>query len=216
MLLNHCKKWNLETHMTFVDVRLIEETTEYRFVLLKNYMGWSIWSKHFSVCLRQGVHLIWNSEAKSASCSQKTGWNSKKRRGLGGEGHHPCPSSDPCSAYWPIFSPFSPHCGPWTQTIKFSMPLIFFPKESQTEALSCSWLVSKSEQKQGVRWGNSEVLFIHYPRQNWVNRALLRSTQGLDLNTAINIVEKPKQQGSKTFIKKFLMEHYSSTKKQQR
>ena len=109
-----------------------------------------------------------------------------------------------------------PHCGPWTQTIKMSMPLTFFPKESQTEALSCSWLVSKSEQKQGVRWGNSEVLFIHYPRQNWVNRALLRSTQGLDLNTAINIVGKPKQQGSKTFIKKFLMEHYSSTKKQQR
>ena len=108
MLLNHCKKWNLETHMTFVDVRLIEETTEYRFVLLKNYMGWSIWSKHFSVCLRQGVHLIWNSEAKSASCSQKTGWNSKKRRGLGGEGHHPCPSSDPCSAYWPIFFTFFP------------------------------------------------------------------------------------------------------------
>ena len=108
MLLNHCKKWNLETHMTFVDVRLIEETTEYRFVLLKNYMGWSIWSKHFSVCLRQGVHLIWNSEAKSASCSQKTGWNSKKRRGLGGEGHHPCPSSDPCSAYWPTFFTFFP------------------------------------------------------------------------------------------------------------
>ena len=25
--------------MTFVDVHLIEETTEYRFVLLKNYMG---------------------------------------------------------------------------------------------------------------------------------------------------------------------------------
>ena len=108
MLLNHCKKWNLETHMTFVDVRLIEETTEYRFVLLQNYMGWSIWSKHFSVCLRQGVHLIWNSEAKSASCSQKTGWNSKKRRGLVGEGHHPCPSSDPCSAYWPIFFTFFP------------------------------------------------------------------------------------------------------------
>lgn len=128
----------------------------------------------------------------------------------------PFPSSDPCSAYLPIFFTFSPHCGPWTQTIKLSMPLTFFPKESQTEALSCSWLVSKSEQKQGVRWGNSEVLFIHYPRQNWVNRALLRSTQGLDLNTAINIVGKPKQQGSKTFIKKFLMEHYSSTKKQQR
>ena len=108
MWLDHCKKWNLETHMTFVDVDLIEETTEYRFVLLKNYMGWSIWSKHFSVCLRQGVHLIWNSEAKSASCSQKTGWNSKKRRGLGGEGHHPCPSSDPCSAYWPIFFTFFP------------------------------------------------------------------------------------------------------------
>ena len=39
MWLDHCKKWNLETHMTFVDVDLIEETTEYRFVLLKNYMG---------------------------------------------------------------------------------------------------------------------------------------------------------------------------------
>ena len=39
MWLDHCKKWNLETHMTFVDVHLIEETTEYRFVLLKNYMG---------------------------------------------------------------------------------------------------------------------------------------------------------------------------------
>ena len=32
MWLDHCKKWNLETHMTFVDVDLIEETTEYRFV----------------------------------------------------------------------------------------------------------------------------------------------------------------------------------------
>lgn len=172
--------------------------------------------KQTFVCLRRGVHLIWSSEAKSASCSQKTGWNSKKEVDWRGGRAPPFPSSDPCSAYFPIFFTFSPHCGPWTQTIKLSMPLTFFPKESQTEALSCSWLVSKSEQKQGVRWGNSEVLFIHYPRQNWVNRALLRSTQGLDLNTAINIVGKPKQQGNKTFIKKFLMEHYSSTKKQQR
>ena len=158
--------------MTFVGVHLIE-TTEYSFVLLKNYMGWSIWSKHL-LFLRQGVHLICSSEAKSASCSQKTGWNSKKRCGLGGggEGHHPCPSSDPCSADLPIFFTFFPHRGPWTQSIKFSMPLTFFPKESQTEALSCSWLVSKSDQKQGVRLRNSEVLFILYPGQNCVNRAL--------------------------------------------
>ena len=157
-------------------------------------------------------------EFRSKKCLlfTKNGVKQQKKTWTGGEGHHPCPSSDPCSAYLLIFFTFFTLCGPWTQTIKFSIPLIFFPKESQTEALSCSWLVSKSEQKQGVRWGNSEVLFIHYPRQNWVNRALLRSTQGLDLNTAINIVGKPKQQGSKTFIKKFLMEHYSSTKKQQR
>lgn len=136
----------------------------------------------------------------------------------GGGGHHPCPSSDPCSADLPIFFTFFPHRGPWTQSIKFSMPLTFFPKESQTEALSCSWLVSKSDQKQGVRLRNSEVLFILYPGQNCVNRALQRSTQGLDLYTAISInnVGKPKRQGSKTFIKKFLREHYSSTKKQQR
>ena len=108
MWLDHCKKWNLETHMTFADVDLIEETTEYRFVLLKNYMGWSIWSKHFSVCLRRGVHLIWSSEAKSASCSQKTGWNSKKEVDWRGGKAPPFPSSDPCSAYFPIFFTFSP------------------------------------------------------------------------------------------------------------
>ena len=147
---------------------------------------------------------------------KKQGETAKKDVDEGGKGTTLVPPQTPAQLIGRFFSPFSPHCGPWTQTIKFSIPLIFFPKESQTEALSCSWLVSKSEQKQGVRWGNSEVLFIHYPRQNWVNRALLRSTQGLDLNTAINIVGKPKQQGSKTFIKKFLMEHYSSTKKQQR
>ena len=118
--------------------------------------------KQTFVCLRQGVHLIWNSEAKRVK-QQKKMWT------RGGEGHHPCPSSDPCSAYLPISFTFFPHCGPWTQTIKFSMPLIFFPKESQTEVLSCSWLVSKSEQKWGVRWGNSEVSFILYPGQNWVN-----------------------------------------------
>lgn len=149
-------------------------------------------------CWRQGVHITWSSEAKSASGSQKTGWKSKKRCGLGGggggEGHHPCPSSDPCSAYLPIFFTFLLHCGPWTQTIKFSMPPTLFPKESQTEVLPCSWLVSKIEQKQGVRWGNSEVLFIHYPRQNWGNRALLRSTQGLDLNTALWKAQVTRQQ----------------------
>lgn len=147
---------------------------------------------------------------------KKPGETAKKRWIGGGEGHHLFPPQTPAQLTFQFFSPFPPTVVPGLRLIKMSMPLTFFPKESQTEALSCSWLVSKSEQKQGVRWGNSEVLFIHYPRQSWVNRALSRSTQGLDLNTAINIVGKPKQQGSKTFIKKFLMEHYSSTTKQQR
>ena len=83
----------------------------------------------------------------------------------GGEGTTLVPSQTPAQLTCQFFSPFFPYCGPWTQTIKFSMPLTFFPKESQTETLSCSWLVSKSEQKQGVRWGNSEVFFIPYPVQ---------------------------------------------------
>lgn len=48
MLLIPGKSETLETHVTFVGVHLIEETTEYSFVLLKNYMEWSIWSKHLA------------------------------------------------------------------------------------------------------------------------------------------------------------------------
>jgi len=115
---------------------------------------------------------------------KKRGETAKKEVDWGGEGTTLVPPQTPAQLTCRFFSPFSPSVVPGLR-LKFSMPLIFFPKESQTEALSCTWLVSKSEQKQGVRWGNSEVLFFPYPGQNWVNRALLRSTQGLDLYTAI-------------------------------
>ena len=129
---------------------------------------------------------------KNGVKEQKKMWT--RGGGGGGGGDPPCPPPAPRPAYLPIFFTFLLHCGPWTQTIKFSMPPTLFPKESQTEVLPCSWLVSKIEQKQGVRWGNSEVLFIHYPRQNWGNRALLRSTQGLDLNTALWKAQVTRQQ----------------------
>ena len=85
MWLDHCKKWNLETHMTFVDVDLIEETTEYRFVLLKNYMGWSIWSKHLSAW----DEVLLNMEFRSKKCFMftKNRVKQQKRGGLeGGKG----------------------------------------------------------------------------------------------------------------------------------
>lgn len=111
--------------------------------------------KQTFVCLRQGVHLIWISEAKHASCSQKTGWNSKNRRGLGGggEGHHPCPSSDPCTAYLPIFFTFFPHCGPQTQTIKFSMPLIFFRRRAKQKRCLVPGLSRKVSKSRGLDGG---------------------------------------------------------------
>ena len=127
---------------------------------------------------------------KNGVKEQKKMWT---RGGGVGKGTTLVPPQTPAQLTCRFFT-FLLHCGPWTQTIKFSMPPTLFPKESQTEVLPCSWLVSKIEQKQGVRWGNSEVLFIHYPRQNWGNRALLRSTQGLDLNTALWKAQVTRQQ----------------------
>ena len=64
--------------------------------------------KQTFVCLRQGVHLIWSSEAKSASCSQKPRETAKKRWIGGGEGHHLFPPQTPAQLTFQFFSPFPP------------------------------------------------------------------------------------------------------------